>query len=134
MSMSAIPVVVDHDAKTSSWVFEDSEIQEFVYPEGKSVFDPDVELTPNPAYRPDLDVNFANGNAHRVMDAIGLGERFEEGFGYEVAIDDFIAAAGRALAQLTGTGTSADVHRRIARILVAATEGRQRGATHLMLA
>jgi hypothetical protein len=131
--MTAIPVVIDTEAKTSSWVFEDSEVQEFLYPEGTSPLDDDAEPQANPAYRPELDVTFANSSAHHLMDAIGLGDHFEPGFGYELAIDDFIAAAGRALAQNTVDGDPSGMARRISRALVCATEGRTRGATHLIL-
>ena len=133
MSMTAIPVVIDTDAKTSSWVFEDTEVQALLYPEGKGPLDDDAEPIDNPAYRPDLDVTFANGNAHRLMDEIGLGDHFEDGFGYTAAIDDFIAAAAGALAQIAPGHSRPDTARRISRVLVAATEGRKRGATHLIL-
>ena len=130
MTMRVIPVV---DTEKNAWVFEDAELQEFIYPEGKGPLDDDVEPLDNPAYRPDLDVAFANGNAHHMMDRLGLGDHFEDGFGYDVPIDDFIAAAGRVLADVASNPGIFDDTRRISQAMIVATEGRLRGATHLMV-
>jgi hypothetical protein len=128
-------------------VFGDELIERF-YPGG---WTPDAEGVPNPAYRPDLDINLANGNAHDVAHV--LGWQIADGY-LEVSVDQAIASCTAYLQRHVGRPSFARppcvihdapliieapraegyLERTIHRIALMLREGKARGATHLVAA
>jgi hypothetical protein len=64
--------------RDGAWAFPADALDPYIWPE-----DPDAEPSPNPAYRPELDINLSNANAQAVLAALG----------YEVADGCFSAPA-----------------------------------------
>ena len=112
----------------------------------------DGEPVPNPAYRPELDVNLSNVNA---VDVLGtLGYFVDEGT-FEAPVGEFIERARRYLRSRIGKAPSVTeglfvlatrgmpgltmlqsgyTERTVHRLVVLAQEGRQAGATHITAA
>lgn len=125
-----------------TWVFDKDEITERFY---KDYYD--EEGTPNPAYRPELDINMSNRNAAYVLFHLGIA--LEDGF--STPIDEFInrctnllkgsLKGGKKQGLLTtmqtepGYATIIDwgidqgyVEKQVLRLSILAQEGKARGA------
>jgi hypothetical protein len=70
MTMTAYAATIA-DGQTD-WVFSATELKDGIWNDATD------EFIANPAYRPDLDINLSNDNAHEVIEA--LGYVVEEGF------------------------------------------------------
>ena len=125
-----------------TWVFDKDEITERFYKDYM-----DDEGTPNPAYRPELDVNMSNRNAAYVLFQLGIA--LEDGY-FSTPVEEFInrctnllkgSLKGRKQGILTtvqaepGYATMIDcgveqgyVERQVLRLSILAQEGKARGA------
>jgi hypothetical protein len=147
MQFNAVKSTTAVVTASAIWVFGDELIEHF-YPGG---WTPDAEGVPNPAYRPDFDINLCNANAHDVAGALG----WEIADGHlEVPIDPAIASCTAYLQRRVGRPSSARppraihdaplfiealrpegyLERTIHRIALMLREGKARGATHLVAA
>lgn len=125
-------------------VFSSEETSEYL----RATKDCDEPLVDNPAYRPEFDINLANGNANFVLSQ--LGYKIEDSF-FKAPIDEFIERLDAVMGNSGGSmspaipsskyragGGATIIHcglqdgyleRTFARIAVMVREGKARGAT-----
>jgi hypothetical protein len=129
------------------WVFTKDELADRNYTDP---MDPDDEGTPNPAYRPELDVNLSNRNAAYVLAELGI--ELDDGY-FSIPINDLLIRCTNLLRgslkykrQGIRTTVQAEpghptiidmgieegyVERQVMRISVLAREGKARGAEYI---
>lgn len=132
------------DEKTIDWVFTREETTAVFY---KDFLDPDDEGIPNPAYRPEFDINMTNHNARVVFEKLGV--HVDDGGFFQVPVDEMInrctaylrrhfgkKSPGEKPYVLEGPGATfihcgtddGYIEKQVHRIAVLAREGKARGA------